>query len=226
MQTIIAKALIRTMIAVAILAVVMFVSAGTLRWPAGWVYLAILIAGSVLPLCGPFQFDPALIEERMSRHPDAKKWDRIFVALVALLTPAELVVPGLDHRWKWTGPMPHWTMWAGAVGVAVGTAGLIWAMRTNRFFSAVIRIQRERGHQVVVDGPYRLVRHPGYAFWMLQSISVPLLFKSLWTFLPVGLLIVMLIIRTALEDRVLHLELSGYSEYAMRVKAKLVPGIW
>ena len=226
MAALMVKAQIRTMVAVVVLTFLMFAAAGTILWLPAWIYFAILVLSTMLPFYGPLQFDPGLIEERMSSRPDAKKWDRAFVALIAVFTPAELILPGLDHRWQWSTPLPGWMMWAGTAGVAAGTAGLVWAMWTNRFFSVVIRIQRDRGHQVVTDGPYRWVRHPGYLAWMLQSLSLPLLFCSVWTFLPVGLMVVMFFVRTALEDRVLMGELPGYKEYAQRVKTKLVPGIW
>lgn len=117
-------------------------------------------------------------------------------------------------------------MWAGLAGVVAGTAGLSWAMWTNRFFSARIRVQRERGHEVISTGPYRLVRHPGYATWMVQGFSLPFLLGSLWLLVPVGLQAVMFVFRTSVEERVLRQELPGYSEYAARVRSKLVPGVW
>lgn len=117
-------------------------------------------------------------------------------------------------------------MWAGLAGVALGTAGIMWAMATNRFFSAVIRIQRDRGHQVITGGPYRFVRHPGYATWIVRSAALPFLFGSLWLLVPAGLFIVLFFVRTAMEDRVLQNELEGYRQYAESVKTKLIPGIW
>jgi protein-S-isoprenylcysteine O-methyltransferase Ste14 len=188
--------------------------------------MAILIVSTILPLYGPLRFDEGLLEERMSKRPDAKKWDRIFVVLIGILTSAELIVPGLDHRWGWTLPLPEWAILLGLTLVALGTAGLFWSMRVNRFFSAVIRIQRERGHQVVTTGPYRVVRHPGYAAWSLRTLGVPLLLGSYWAFIVAGVFVVPFIVRTALEDKVLQEELPGYPEYAAQVRSRLVPGVW
>jgi protein-S-isoprenylcysteine O-methyltransferase Ste14 len=109
--------------------------------------------------------------------------------------------------------------------VILGTLGLMWAMNANRFFSAFVRIQQNRGHQVVDAGPYRLVRHPGYAFWSLRTLGVPLLFGSNWAFIVAGLFVGMLVVRTMLEDRVLQKELPGYKEYAGRVTWKTIKGI-
>ena len=220
------RAAVRTVIGDFILGAVLFVAAGDLHWLQGWIYMAILVASTVLPLSGPFRVDEGLIRERMSRKSDAKRWDWIFVALVGILTIAELVVPGLDHRWRWTDSLEPWVAFVGFVMVASGTAVLIMCMITNRFFSAVIRIQKDRGHAVISSGPYRVVRHPGYASWTVRTLGVPLLLESYWAFIPAGVFVASFIVRTVLEDRTLQAELSGYREYAAKVKYRLVPGIW
>jgi protein-S-isoprenylcysteine O-methyltransferase Ste14 len=220
------QARIKTAIANVVIWAILFGTAGDLAWLHGWAYMAVLWVSTLLGLYGPFRFDEGLIEERMSKKPDQKRWDRFFVALVGVFTIAELIVPGLDHRCHWTRPLPMWAILLGLALVAIGTAGLIWAMQVNRFFSAVIRIQKDRGHVVVTSGPYRIVRHPGYSAWLLRTLGVPLLLGSYWAFIPESLFIVSFIVRTALEDRVLQLELPGYAAYAGKVRAKLVPGVW
>jgi protein-S-isoprenylcysteine O-methyltransferase Ste14 len=205
---------------------VLFVSAGDVAWWPAWAYMVILVLSTFLPLMEPFRLDDGLIEERMSPKPGAKPWDRYFVALVGIFTAAELIVPGFDHRWVWTSPQPMWKHLVGLALIILGTLGLIWAMRSNRFFSAFIRIQQDRGHHVVDAGPYRFVRHPGYTFWSLRTLGVPLSFGSHWAFIVAGLFVAMFVIRTMLEDRVLQEELPGYQEYAKRVKWKLVKGVW
>lgn len=223
---IIGRARIRSIIGIILIGVVLFAAAGDLAWWPAWTYLAILMVSMLLPLYGPLQFDEGLIEERMKPKPGAKRWDKYFVAFVGLFTMVELVVPGLDHRSGWTAPKPIPVKLAGVALVVLGTAGLIWAMRTNRFFSAVIRIQNDRGHAVVNQGPYRMVRHPGYSFWSVRTIGVPLLFGSDWAFIAAGLFIAMFVVRTALEDRVLQEELPGYREYAAQVRWRLIKGVW
>ncbi len=209
-----------------IIGVMLFASAGDLSWWPGWAYLVILFLSTLLPLWGPFRLDEGLIEERMAPKPGAKPWDRYFVSLVGLFTLAELIVPGLDHRWNWTPSQPVWKHLLGVGLILLGTLGLIWAMKSNRFFSSFIRIQQDRGHQVIDAGPYQFVRHPGYAFWALRTLGVPLLFGSDWAFIVAGLFMAMFIVRTILEDRVLQQELPGYREYAERVTWKLIKGIW
>jgi protein-S-isoprenylcysteine O-methyltransferase Ste14 len=210
--SLIARATIRSLIAELLIGVVLFASAGDLAWWPAWAYMVILVLSTILPLTGPFRLDSGLIEERMSRKPGAKPWDRYFVGMVGLFTVAELIVPGFDHRWMWTPPQPIWEHLFGLVLVILGTMGLIWAMKANRFFSAFIRIQHDRGHQVVDAGPYNLVRHPGYAFWSVRTLGVPLLFGSHWAFILAGLFVAMFVVRTMLEDRVLQQELPGYSK--------------
>jgi protein-S-isoprenylcysteine O-methyltransferase Ste14 len=209
-----------------IIGVLLFASAGDLAWWPGWAYIVVLVLSTLLSLTGPFRLDEGLVEERMSRKPGAKPWDRYFVALVGVFTVAELIVPGFDHRWKWTPPQPMWKHFFGLALIILGTQGLIWAMKANRFFSAFIRIQQDRGHYVVDAGPYRLVRHPGYAFWSLRTLGVPLLFGSNWAFIVAGLFVSMFVVRTKLEDRVLREELPGYQAYAKRVTWKLLRGVW
>jgi protein-S-isoprenylcysteine O-methyltransferase Ste14 len=190
------RATIRSIVAEAIIGVVLFASAGDIAWWPAWVYLIVLVASTLLPFIGPFRLDEGLIEERMSRKPGAKPWDRYFVGLVGIFTVAELVVPGLDHRWRWTPPQPVWQHLLGLVLIIGGTLGLVWAMNSNRFFSAFIRIQQDRGHHVVDKGPYRFVRHPGYASWSLRTLGVPLLLGSIWACIVASLFVAMFVIRT------------------------------
>jgi protein-S-isoprenylcysteine O-methyltransferase Ste14 len=219
-------AAVRSYLATIPLALALFLSAGDLRWPAAWFYIALVVASSGLMLFGPLRLDEGLVEERLRPKPGGKRWDTPFVALVGVLTLAELLVPGFDRRWGWTTGLKSWEPWTGLVVTTAGTAGLMWAMKTNRFFSAVVRIQSERGHHVIDSGPYRFVRHPGYSFWALRTLAVPMLLGSHWAYAVAIPFILLFVVRTALEDRMLHAELPGYAEYASRVRWRLVPGLW
>jgi protein-S-isoprenylcysteine O-methyltransferase Ste14 len=99
-------------------------------------------------------------------------------------------------------------------------------MAENPFFEKTVRIQSERDHYVIDTGPYRVVRHPGYVGLVPWVLSIPLLLVSARAFLPAGLAVISLLVRTALEDRTLHKKLPGYAEYAARVRSRLVPGVW
>jgi protein-S-isoprenylcysteine O-methyltransferase Ste14 len=206
----------------------LFVSAGTLNWPAAWIYVGYTLLVSVLTIYGgPLKISPGLIEERISRKkPGAQAWDRVFVRILLSLTLVMYVVAGLDHRWNCTPPMPGWVVGAGMISITLSVALMIWAMRVNPFFSAIVRLQTDRGHYVVTTGPYRFVRHPGYTGGLLMNIGIPLLLGSLWALIPGIAASLDLIIRIIPEDRFLHRELEGYSDYARRVKWRLMPGVW
>ena len=137
-----------------------------------------------------------------------------------------LVVAGLDDRFGGSPPLSTALQVTGLVFVAVGYTVATWAMLANRFFSGVVRIQTERGHQVVDSGPYAIVRHPGYAGNLVAGFGFPLALSSLWAFVPVLLVLIVTIIRTRLEDKTLKEELAGYAEFTTRTRFRLVPGIW
>jgi protein-S-isoprenylcysteine O-methyltransferase Ste14 len=177
-----------------------------------------------------FVFLPDMMElaqERSSPGPGAKSWDIPFVVLFFACYLAMPIVAGLDvGRFHWTGPMPWGAYCAGYLGYAAGSAIFLWAMRVNRFFSSVVRIQTERGHHVIDTGPYALVRHPGYVGAILFVPGMALILGSLWALVPAGVMLAGLIARTKLEDSTLQNELPGYKEYSARVRYRILPGIW
>jgi protein-S-isoprenylcysteine O-methyltransferase Ste14 len=99
-------------------------------------------------------------------------------------------------------------------------------MLANEYFSAVARIQRDRGQIVITTGPYRLVRHPAYAGSVLANLALPFMFGTLWALVPGLLMSIAVGLRAFLEDRLLQEELPGYEAYAERTPYRLVPGIW
>jgi len=142
-MNVITQARIRTAIANAVLWATLFGTAGDMAWWQGWAYMAVLWINTMLGLCGPLRLDEGFIEERTSKKPGRKGWDRIFVALAGVFTIAELIVPALDHRHQWTRPLPMSAILLALELVVIGTAGLVWAMRVNRR-----SIQFEHGHAV------------------------------------------------------------------------------
>jgi protein-S-isoprenylcysteine O-methyltransferase Ste14 len=136
------------------------------------------------------------------------------------------IVAGLDRRWQWSLPLPAWAVAAGWGLAIAGSAFVFWAMTNNRFFAAVVRIQTERGHTVQTGGPYTWVRHPGYAGATAFTLGLPLILGSRWTYVPAAVVVVLTLVRTALEDATLRRELAGYAAYASRVRYRLMPGIW
>lgn len=221
------SAAIRLVVSTACLGTVLFLVAGTMDWPAAWGYLAVITtvmgvyAGIIIRL------HPELVEERRRPPADAKRWDRPFVAAIGVAGPAVLILlSGLDRRYHWSPPTPAWVQ---AAGLAIGAAGGLftnYAVASNRFFSSVVRIQRDRGHHVVDAGPYRFVRHPGYAGSLAYMIGMAVALGSRAALAATVLLALALVVRTALEDRTLKAELDGYAAYADRVRFRLIPGIW
>jgi len=135
-------------------------------------------------------------------------------------------VAALDHRFGWSTVFPTWLNILGLVLIGFGYAIAVWALAENRFFSGVVRIQTERGHVVCDNGPYRIVRHPGYAGNTLPLPGIVLALSSAWTLIPAAVALIITVIRTSLEDRTLQNELPGYSDYARRVRYRLIPGIY
>jgi protein-S-isoprenylcysteine O-methyltransferase Ste14 len=132
----------------------------------------------------------------------------------------------LNKRFGWAPELPIWLQVTGLALAVVGGLIILWAMMANRFFSAVVRIQDDRGHQVATTGPYKYVRHPGYASTFLYYPGAALSLGSAWALLPAALIIVLIVIRTMLEDKTLQKELPGYKAYTEKVKYRLIPGIW
>jgi protein-S-isoprenylcysteine O-methyltransferase Ste14 len=218
--------LIRETVGTIIVAVAVFWSAGTLRWTWGWalvgLYAGWIIGAAVLLIPA----NPDLLAERATRRQGLKDWDARLMSVVALMILAQQIVGGLDYRYGWSAPLP---LWAHLLALLTGAAGhtlVIWSMVANAYFSLIVRIQTDRGHQVVSGGPYRLVRHPGYLGSLIFYLSTAPLLGSWWALLPGGLAALLLIARTALEDRTLHAELPGYGDYAEKTRYRLLPGVW
>jgi protein-S-isoprenylcysteine O-methyltransferase Ste14 len=205
---------------------VLFLAAGRLDWGIAWLYLGINIL-IILVNAYFMRHTPETIAERAEGGENWKTWDKIVGGFFGLMYfIGILLVAGLDQRFGWTGSLPAWVPWGGGIMFFGGGALFSWAMVTNAYFSTVVRIQEERGHAVCREGPYRVVRHPGYIGAILQSFGGPLLFGSYWALVPGALAALAMVVRTALEDWTLQGELDGYKEYAGQVRQRLLPGIW
>ena len=197
-------------------------------WWEAWVYAIISILGFAISRMLMARRHPDLLAERIRfmQHENDKRWDRLLAPLVGLGCGLIPLVAGLDARFGWSPPINLPTKILSLVIILGGYVLGSYALLENRFFSCMVRIQTERAHQVVSSGPYRWIRHPGYAGLLLANLTMPVFLDSRWAFLSVGFLMVVLVIRTALEDRVLQDELAGYADYARRVRYRLLPGVW
>jgi len=204
---------------------------GDIRWWQAWVFSLLIFTAGVGGRTWAERRHPGLLAERegaWSRETsDVKAWDRILAPLMALSFSYPLVVvAGLDHRYEWSPAFPLWLNLTGILLISTGYAFATWALVENRFFSSMVRIQTERGHAVCDSGPYRVVRHPGYAGNLLATLGIVLALDSMWTLIPAAAALIVTIIRTALEDRTLQEELPGYREYTSRVRYRLIPGVY
>jgi protein-S-isoprenylcysteine O-methyltransferase Ste14 len=209
-----------------IMAGILFISSGRADWWMAWVYLAIFAVGVTVNAALLMRISPELIAERARLWTNPKAWDKVLGTLWGILSLVSLLIAGLNVRFGWPPQIPLGLQLVAVVFVVLGSAVASWAMISNAFFAGTVRIQEERGHTTVSEGPYRFVRHPGYAGWTLSGIALALMLGSLWALIPAVLAGIALILRTALEDRTLREELDGYSDYAQRVRYRLVPGIW
>ena len=205
---------------------IIFVSAGSLSYWQGWVYVIIGLFMMVMSFT-VFKLDSALIEERSKPGEGAKEWDKKILVLTLLATVNTYIFAGLDSgRFHWS-PDFHWSVYVvGIVLTITGQLLFLIAQKQNRFFSSTVRIQTDRGHTVCETGLYRFVRHPAYLGSVIQTIGFPFLFGSLFSIIPVCFSIGFLLARTHLEDKTLKNELNGYLEYSSKIRYKLVPYIW
>jgi protein-S-isoprenylcysteine O-methyltransferase Ste14 len=197
-------------------------------WWEAWVYGIINVLGFAISRAMAAKRNPDLISERAQfmKHENVFNWDKILAPLVVLGGGLIPLVVGLDELLNWS---PAFSMLIKIIALAFILTGYIWgsyALIQNRFFSGMVRIQSDRGHKVITSGPYRWMRHPGYAGAIWTYLATPLFLDSLWAFIPAVSLVIILVIRTSLEDKVLQVELEGYSEYADKVRYRLFPGVW
>jgi len=197
-------------------------------WWEAWVYGLTAIVGFAVSRLLAGRRHPDLLSERSRflRHENPEPWDKILSPLAGLGGGFIPLIAGLDERFAWS---PSFSFSLKIVALILILAGYLlgsYALIENRYFSGMVRLQNDRGHRVVTGGPYRWVRHPGYAGALITYLASPVLLDSSWTFIPVIFILTITVIRTRLEDRFLHDRLEGYSDYAKCVSFRLVPGIW
>ena len=207
---------------------IMFIAAGRVDWWEAWSMVGVLAVTTIASRAILIVKHPDLAAERArwTEGQDYKNWDRKLMPIIAIFGLLMWLVAGLDKRFNGSPPLPFVLELVAFAVVVAGYLFSAWAMVVNRFFSAVVRIQTDRGHTVVTTGPYRFVRHPGYAGGAIGYLATPLALGTLWVFIPVLLTIAALVVRTALEDRTLQAELPGYAGYAQQTRYRLLPGVW
>lgn len=222
----IARYAIRETMGLVIMGVALFWSAGTLNWWPAWAALAVMLAWIIATAVVILRYNPDLLAERLGPRKGAKIWDTTIMSFLGLLQLGKYIIAGLDQRNGWTGDFSVSIQILALICCLLSYALVVWATASNAFFSQIVRLQPERGHTVVTSGPYHYVRHPAYAGAILYELAIPLLLASWWSLLPGGICVILLIIRTALEDRALQVELNGYTDYSRQTRFRLLPGIW
>ena len=205
----------------------LFVLARQSGWTRGWVYMGLLISQALVNLVCVALWNPVVLWRRARIRRGTKIWDLLWTVLTFLGVVAVYVVftGDLSAPAGWLGP-PGLVWLIGATIFVSGWILVTWSMIANPFFEKTVRIQREHGHRVIDSGTYAYVRHPGYVGFSGMCLSTPVLLGSVPTALPIAVLELLLVIRTWLEDRMLHAELPGYAEYATKVRFRLIPRVW
>lgn len=204
-------------------AAVLFVAAGTVRWPAAWAYLGVYALCAGAGMAWVARVNPAVVNERGKRPENMADFDRRFQRIVPLIIFGSLAIGGLDRRFAWSD-VPIALQVAGCALLALAVLLAAWVLATNAFAARVVRLQEAQS--VVTAGPYRFVRHPMYAGTLLAWVAAALTLDSWWMLVPAALGIALFVWRTAREDTFLQDRLPGYPDYAKRTRYRLLPGIW
>jgi protein-S-isoprenylcysteine O-methyltransferase Ste14 len=220
---------IRLVVVYLLIPLILLICGGDLGWWQAWLYSLLILAAGIGGRMWAEQRHPGLLAERQNIEniQNAKAWDKVLAPLMAVSVGYPMVfVAGLDHRYNWSSEFPIWLNVIGIILVSLGYAFAAWALAENQFFSSVVRIQTDRGHTVCDSGPYRFVRHPGYAGNILALFGIVLALGSVWTLIPAAVASIIAVIRTVFEDQTLQEELPGYRDYARHVGYRLIPWIY
>jgi protein-S-isoprenylcysteine O-methyltransferase Ste14 len=210
-----------------ILALLLFVPAGSIAWTRGWLFLLVWVTVFGAAALSLWRINPEIFaaRRRIIRE-GTKRWDRILLGFLFPVILAIVLVAALDDgRFHWSR-MSWWGVGLGYGLLTTGVAITAWAQAVNPFFEPSVRIQTGRGHHIIDTGPYAIIRHPGYAAACLLFAGMALSLGSWWALIPVGVTALLLVMRTIWEDRTLRTELAGYAAYAQRVRFRWIPGVW
>jgi protein-S-isoprenylcysteine O-methyltransferase Ste14 len=213
---------VRFVFVLLIFGLMFFWPAGTFRYWQAWTYIAILF----ILMLGAFAYlikkDPELLERRM-RTKEKERRQKTISAAAGLVYLGVYLLPGFDRRHGWSS-VPVFVVIAADILVLAGYGLFVRVLKENRFASRIVEVEDKQ--EVIMTGPYALVRHPMYLAIMIMYIFTPLALGSFWAVLPALSLIFVLVARIQNEEQLLLEELAGYTEYRRRVKFRLIPGIW
>lgn len=221
------RLVLKVVLLYSLIAAALFISAGRLDWIAGWTYLCLHAGFSVGLMLWLARNDAGLLKERATAEgTEVRRVEKVILSGVRIFTLALYVTAGLDAgRFAWSSVPVGLRALGWVMGLFAGIL-ILWVMRTNTFASVVVRLQSDRGHHVIQDGPYRIVRHPMYLGNLSLFLGLPLMLGSWWAYIPAVLMALTFIYRTMQEDRFLRKNLDGYAEFSTRTRFRLIPGVW
>jgi len=219
--------IVRGMIATTLFAAYFFLISGRWNYERAWIYY---ILGFVIVLSSnPYlvRTNPMLLDHRSKIQKGTKKWDKIWLAFFGIFFLHGInIIAGLDLRSNEPQFNSVWLIGLGAFLYITFSSITTWAMSVNKHFETSVRIQDDKDHRVISEGPYKYVRHPGYTGIFGWVIGYAFMVGSSWALYAGLVMIIGLFLRTYLEDRTLQNELNGYKEYTERVRYRLIPGVW
>ncbi len=223
----------RELVRIAVLIVIGFASlfamtfwpAGTWHWREGWILIALIFGGWLAGTLLVARYQPELIGRRTRIGKGTKRWDVVLLGVLKVVFLGLIVLPAFGIRFDWP-QLDAGFVWIGVALYVAGHALLLWAMLVNPHFESTVRIQEDREHRVIDTGPYARVRHPGYVGFLVLTVGIPLVLRSLWGYPFALVVLIWIFVRTSLEDRLLRRELHGYEDYVQRVRHRLIPGVW
>lgn len=221
------QVVVRMVMGILFFMTIFFGTAGTWNWPEAWILIVIQFTVSIVMSIWLLKHNIELMKERMTfMKKGVRGWDKVFMVSTIPLFLILLAIPGLDAvRYQWSS-VPLIVKTISFIVIGAGWYLVFRVMQENTYLSRIVEIQVENGHEVVTTGPYTYVRHPMYAGIIAMLFAIPLALGSIFGLIPGVLLAIAFILRTALEDKTLIAELTGYDEYALKTKFRLFPGIW
>lgn len=206
---------------------VFFLTSGEINNLRVWIYVGVYAIGGLIIGIILLKKSPKLLNDRGKMQKGSKRFDKYIILTYFLfaivITP---LIAGIDKRLNLTDVIPFYYLYVGIILYLISAIFSTWPMLHNPFFEGTVRIQKDKNHNVVNTGPYKIVRHPGYLGMLLGSISLPLALGSVLAFIPLFIMIILIFVRTYYEDTTLQKELTGYAEYCKEVKYRLIPFIW
>lgn len=206
---------------------VYFLASGEINIPRAWIYIGIYAIGGLIIGFMLLKKAPKLLIDRGKMQEGTKRLDKYIILtyffFAIVITP---LVAGLDRRFGLAEALPFFWLYIAIILYIFSTVFSVWPMLHNPFFEGTVRIQKEKDHNVINTGPYKIVRHPGYLGMLAGSAALPLALGSALAFIPLGIMIILIIVRTSYEDTTLQKELPGYASYCQEVKYRLIPFIW